>query len=574
MSYIKNTEKYLKGLLSKCDYEIDNVVLESSSRKDLGEFQINVAMNLAKKYGENPRAIAEKIVNSLDDRFVNVNIAGPGFINVSINDKELMDEMNNSINNFDNLFDKDENRKKIIIDYGGANAAKALHVGHMRSANIGEGLKRLASLFGNEVIGDVHLGDLGRQSGMVISEIKKRKPDLCFFDENYKGEYPKLGITEEELAEYYPAASNAAKEDEARMEEVRQITALVDRQVEPYFSMWKDIVEVSSNSIMKTYNFLNCNFDLWEGELSSLEYIDDTLKVLEPYMYESEGAKVIDVAKEDDKIEVPPLIVIKNDGASIYATRDLATIYNRMDKYKPDEIWYVVDERQGLYFEQVFRASYKSKLVPEETKLAHYSFGTVNGKDGKPFKTRDGGLLSLDTLIDMIKNEISKKMDNYNNDDKKETIDILSCAALKYADLLPFRTTDYVFDVEKFCSFDGKTGPYVLYSMVRIKSILDKSDKKDYKIKMICSDTQRSIFIKLLELSRVLNKSYSEKSLSYICEYLFEICSLFNKFYGECNILNEKDEDKKETYLALLNLIYNTCSKLIDVLAIKIPKKM
>ena len=574
MSYIKNTEKYLKDVLSKCDYEIDNVVLESSSRKDLGEFQINVAMNLAKKYGENPRAIAEKIVNSLDDRFVNVNIAGPGFINVSINDKELMDEMNNSINNFDNLFDKDENRKKIIIDYGGANAAKALHVGHMRSANIGEGLKRLASLFGNEVIGDVHLGDLGRQSGMVISEIKKRKPDLCFFDENYKGEYPKLEITEEELAEYYPAASNAAKEDEARMEEVRQITALVDRQVEPYFSMWKDIVEVSSNSIMKTYNFLNCNFDLWEGELSSLEYIDDTLKVLEPYMYESEGAKVIDVAKEDDKIEVPPLIVIKNDGASIYATRDLATIYNRMDKYKPDEIWYVVDERQGLYFEQVFRASYKSKLVPEETKLAHYSFGTVNGKDGKPFKTRDGGLLSLDTLIDMIKNEISKKMDNYNNDDKKETIDILSCAALKYADLLPFRTTDYVFDVEKFCSFDGKTGPYVLYSMVRIKSILDKSDKKDYKIKMICSDTQRSIFIKLLELSRVLNKSYSEKSLSYICEYLFEICSLFNKFYGECNILNEKDEDKKETYLALLNLIYNTCSKLIDVLAIKIPKKM
>ncbi len=574
MSYIKNTEKYLKEVLSKCGYEIDNVVLESSSRKDLGEFQINVAMNLAKKYGENPRAIAEKIVNSLDDRFVNVNIAGPGFINVSINDKELMDEMNNSINNFDNLFDKDENKKKIIIDYGGANAAKALHVGHMRSANIGEGLKRLASLFGNEVIGDVHLGDLGRQSGMVISEIKKRKPDLCFFDENYKGEYPKLEITEEELAEYYPAASNAAKEDEARMEEVRQITALVDRQVEPYFSMWKDIVEVSSNSILKTYNFLNCNFDLWEGELSSLEYIDDTLKVLEPYMYESEGAKVIDVAKEDDKIEVPPLIVIKNDGASIYATRDLATIYNRMDKYKPDEIWYVVDERQGLYFEQVFRASYKSKLVPEETKLAHYSFGTVNGKDGKPFKTRDGGLLSLDTLIDMIKNEISKKMDNYNNDDKKETIDILSCAALKYADLLPFRTTDYVFDVEKFCSFDGKTGPYVLYSMVRIKSILDKSDKKDYKIKMICSDTQRSIFIKLLELSRVLNKSYSEKSLSYICEYLFEICSLFNKFYGECNILNEKDEDKKETYLALLNLIYNTCSKLIDVLAVKIPKKM
>ena len=262
MSYIKETEKYLKDLLHINGYEIDNVVLESSSRRDLGEFQINVAMNLAKQYGENPRVIAQKIVDSLDDRFVNVNIAGPGFINVSINDDVLVKEMNDSITNFDNLFDKPNDNKKIIIDYGGANAAKALHVGHMRSANIGEGLKRLALLFGYDVIGDVHLGDLGRQSGMVISEIKKRKPDLCYFDENHKGKYPKLEITEEELAEYYPAASKDAKENEDRMEEVRQITALVDEKKEPYFSMWKDIVEVSSRSIKKTYDFLNCNFDL------------------------------------------------------------------------------------------------------------------------------------------------------------------------------------------------------------------------------------------------------------------------------------------------------------------------
>ena len=574
MSYIKETEKYLKDVFKSCGYDIDRVVLEPSQRRDLGEFQINSAMQLAKTYSKNPRDIAQDIIDHLDDRFKEVSMAGPGFINVKVSDDVLVKLMNEAINNFDKLFDKDENKKKIIIDYGGANAAKALHVGHMRSPNIGEGIKRLAKLFGHDIIGDVHLGDLGRQSGMLISEIKKRKPELCYFDENYKGDYPKLEITEEELAEYYPAANKAASEDEARMEEVRHYTALVDNQVEPYFSMWKDIVEVSSNSIKKTYDFLNCDFDLWEGELSSLKYIDDTLKVLEPFMYESQGAKVIDVKKDDDKIEVPPLIVIKNDGASIYATRDLATIYNRIQKYNPDEIWYIVDDRQSLYFEQVFRASYKSKLVSEKTNLAHFSFGTVNGKDGKPFKTRDGGLLSLNNLIDMIKEEISKKMDNYEENDKEQTLDILSSAALKYADLLPFRTTDYIFDVEKFSSFEGKTGPYILYTMVRINSILNKADKKDYKIHSICNETQRNIFIKLLELSKVLEKSYNDKSLSYICEYLFEICSLFNKFYGECNILNENDENRKETYLALLQLIYNTCSKLLEILAIKIPNKM
>ncbi len=573
MSYIKSTEIYLKELLNNLGYEVDNVLLESSSRRDLGEFQINIAMGLAKKYSDNPRNIAQKIVDNLDDRFENVNIAGPGFINVSFNKKCLIDDMNKSINDFDNLIDKNL-PKKVIIDYGGANAAKALHVGHMRSANIGEGLKRLAKLLGDDIIGDVHLGDLGRQSGMVISEIKKRKPDLCFFDEKYKGEYPKLEITEEELSEYYPAASKDAKENEERMEEVRKITALVDEKKEPYFSMWKDIVEVSSNSIKKTYDYLNCHFELWEGELSSLEYIEPLLEILKPYMYESNGAMVIDVARDDDKIEIPPLIVTKNDGATIYATRDLATIYNRMDKYKPDEIWYVVDERQSLYFEQVFRSSYKTGLVPDKTKLSHYSFGTINGSDGKPFKTRDGGLLSLNDLIKMIRDELSNKMENYSGNNKDKQLDILTCATLKYADLLPFRTTDYIFDIEKFSSFEGKTGPYILYTMVRIKSILDKVNMNDCKIVDIYSETEKNIYLKLLELSKIVTKSYNEKSLSYICEYLFDLCSLFNKFYGECNIVNEKDNDKKETYIALLNLIYNSGYNLLDVLAIKIPDKM
>ena len=574
MSFIKETENYITNVIKKCGYEVDNVILESSSRRDLGEFQINVCMGLAKKYGKNPREIAESIISEFDDRFYNVNIAGPGFINVSISDKYLLEYINSNIKDTTGFVDKGD-EKTIIVDYGGANAAKVLHVGHMRPANIGESLKRLAELLGNKTIGDVHLGDIGRQSGMVISEIKKRKPDLCFFDKNHKGNYPKLEITPEELAIYYPSASNDAKENPDRMEEVRKITAFVDEGVEPYISMWKDIVEVSKQEIKKTYDYLNCHFELWEGELNSLKYIKDTLKVLEPYMYESDKAKVIDVKKDDDKIEFPPLIVIKNDGSSIYATRELATIYNRINLFNPDEIWYVVDMRQAMYFEQVFRASYKSRLVKENCKLNYYGFGTMNGKDGKPFKTRDGGVLQLNELIKMIKEELRKRVNFSNSEEEKEEIlNKLTVATIKYADLLPYRTTDYVFDLEKFCSFEGKTGPYILYSMVRIKSILSKVNINEYKIHDIYSDSQRKLYVKLLSLSKVLDKSYNEKTLSYICEYLHELCSIFNKFYSETNILKESNLNKKETYIALLHLVLNVCTTLLDVLAIEVPNKM
>ena len=573
MSFIKETENYITNVIKKCGYEVDNVILESSSRRDLGEFQINVCMGLAKKYGKNPREIAESIISEFDDRFYSVNIAGPGFINVSISDKYLLEYINSNIKDTTGFVDKDD-EKTIIVDYGGANAAKVLHVGHMRPANIGESLKRLAELLGNKTIGDVHLGDIGRQSGMIISEIKKRKPDLCYFDSEYKGEYPKLEISTEELGEYYPAASVDAKENPERMEEVRKITALVDEGKEPYFSMWKDIVEVSKESIKKSYDYLNCNFDLWEGELSSLEYVPDTLKVLEPYMYISDGAKVIDVKKDDDKIDIPPLIVIKNDGATIYATRDLATIYSRVKKYNPDEIWYIVDARQAMYFEQVFRASYKSHLVRDDVKLAHYWFGTMNGSDGKPFKTRDGGVMSLDMLVDQVKEKLLAKLDKYTEEEKKNIADVLTVATIKYADLLPYRTTDFIFDIDKITSFEGKTGPYVLYTMVRIKSILDKVNIDNPSIKSIYSETERNIYIKLLELAKTLTKAYNEKTLSYICEYLFDLCSLFNKFYGECNIINEKDMSKKESYVALLNLLYNTGNMLLNILAIEIPDKM
>ena len=570
MSLIKENEKYLKELINNLGYEIDNVSLEPSSRKEFGQYQINSSMLLASKYHMNPREIASKIVQNLDSRFTNVNIQGPGFINLSLTDKYLMNYFNNK--SFNDMVDK-ENPKTIVIDFGGANAAKSLHVGHMRSANIGEALRRLLLLFGNNVISDVHLGDLGRQAGMLISQLELEQPNLPYFDKNYKGEYPKLEITAKDLGRMYPLASKLAKEDPVRMEEVRRITAEIDKGNKVYTDLWKQMVEVSKVEIKKVYNELNCHFDLFEGELDSFKDIPATTEIMKPYLYESEGTLVIDVAKEDDKKEMPPLLYIKTDGATIYATRDLATIYSRVKRFDPNEIIYVVDDRQGLYFEQVFRAAYKTGLV-KNAKLEHVGFGTINGIDGKPYKTRDGGVMELSTLISLVKDEISKKIkDEIKDEDKEEIINKLTIATIKYTDLLPYRKTDYIFDPVKFSSIDGKTGPYILYTIVRIKSILNKVDI-DSKMTNICNDEMRNVLVKMTEISNALTNAYNERTLNYIAEMLYDICSLFNKFYNNCNIVNEQNMDNKASYVAFIKIVYNYIKNLLNILAIDEVEKM
>ena len=574
MSLIKEEEKYLCNVINELGYKIDKVNLVPSSRKEFGDFQINEAFSLGKENHENPRNVAEKIVNKLDERFINVNIAGPGFINLSINDEVLKDYLNKAIDDIDILIDKEE-KKKIIVDYGGANAAKALHVGHMRSANIGEALKRLAKTLGNEVIGDVHLGDLGRQAGMLISEYKRMKPNSVFFDTNYQGEYPKINLTAKDLGVMYPKASLAAKDDPLRMEEVREITAEIDKGNKAYTELWKQMVDISSEVIKDVYNKLNCHFELWEGELDAFKYIPDVLKVMKPYLYESEGALICDVSKDDDNKPMPPLLVIKSDGATIYATRELGTIYSRISRFNPDEIWYVVDERQGLYFEQVFRASYKTGLVKEDTELKHFGFGTINGRDGKPYKTRDGGVMELNDLINLIKEEVLKNIkEEIKGDEREEIADKLAIATLKYADLLPFRKTDYIFDPEKFASLDGKTGPYVLYTLVRIKSLLKKSCDDNIELIDVSNLDVKDILVKLLEVSSVLTKSYHEATLNYIAEYIYDVLSLYNKFYNNNNILNEQNDSLRKTYLALSKLVYNVIHHLLDILAIEEVDKM
>ena len=575
MSKIRETEEYLKKVINDLGYSVDKVKLESSNMKNLGQFQLNIAMPLAKEYHENPRDIASKIVDKLDDRFRDVNIAGPGFINLSFTDEVLIQYGNLGINSFDIHLDL-EPKKMIIVDYGGANAAKALHGGHMRSANIGEALKRLAKLYKNEVLGDVHLGDLGRQAGMLISELMEEEPDLPYFDPNFKGEYPKIKITAEDLGRMYPIANKKAKESEERMNLVRHITAEIDKGNEVYTSLWKQMVEVSSKEIKKIYEELNCSFELWEGELDAFKEIPKVLEIMKPYLYEDDGALVMDVSKESDAKPMPPLMVIKSDGATIYATRDLGTIYSRMRRFNPDEIWYVVDERQSLYFEQVFRGSYISGLVPTTTLLAHYGFGTMNGKDGKPFKTRDGSVLELSSLLDLVREEIDKKIKKeITGEERKNICEKLTIAAVKLADLSPIRKTDYVFDPVKFSSFEGKTGPYILYTMVRIKSILSKlGSSENVKMTKIYNEDMRNILVKIVELSRALTSSYKERTLNYLTDYLYEICSLFNKFYSKYNIINEENEDIKNSYVAMISLIYNTCLVILDTLAIETVPKM
>lgn len=576
-SFVKIVENKIIEGIKKIGYDTDKVLLSNSSKPELGQFQFNGVMAIAKRNGKNPVEVANALVDVLreDKCFKSLTVAGPGFINITFNDEYLVNYMNNCSLNFDNFIDVEES-KTIFVDYGGANAAKALHVGHMRSPNIGEALKRLALLYGHKVIGDVHLGDVGRQSGMVISELQLEQPDLPYFKEDYTECNEPLNLTIEDLGRLYPLASSKAKEDEERMEEVRRITAEVDKGTKRYLDLWKKIVDVSSVDIKKTYDILNCTFDLWEGELDCYKYIPDTLNILKPYMYESEGAYVVDVKKDEDKLEIPPLIVVKTDGSTIYATRDLATMYSRMIRFNPDEIWYVVDKRQGMYFEQCFRTAYKSGLVKEDTKLEFFGFGTLNGKDGKPFKTRDGGVMTLNSFIDMVKETAESKLkDDIKGKEREALVNKVSVAILKFGDLLPVRNTDYNFDLEKFSSVEGKTGPYILYTAVRIKSIFNKlGNVENAKISVISSKEEENIIIKLIELTKVLKSAYDEKNTSVICDYLFNLCNLYNKFYSEHNIVNETSIDVKTSWIALSKLVYQVIEKLLDILAIEIPERM
>ncbi len=579
MSIINQLKKELTTAINKLGYEIDDVHFQESNRQDLGEYQITEPMLLAKKYHENPLSIAEKIKAVLQDSsfFDNITIAGPGFLNVTFKTTFLNQALNMMQEDIKNNIDMTEG-KKIFIDYGGANIAKALHVGHLRSANIGEALKRLARLLGNEVIADVHFGDIGRQSGIVIYEIKRRYPQLNYFDGKPHDSYDVLPINVEDLKEIYPTGSLRAKEDEAVLNEVRDITVQLEQGHPGYLALWKAIKELSIKDIKNIYKRINVDFDLWEGEMDAYPYIDKVLKILndQKLLYKSAGAMVIDVKEDSDTEPMPPLVIVKENGGTVYQTRELATLLSRIERFKPNELWYLADNRQELYFKQVFRAAKKSGLANSDIVLNYFGFGTMNGKDGKPFKTRDGSVMSLIDLIETVKKEINQKMNPSITQEEQEKIaEIITIATIKYADFLSFRNKDYIFDVTKFADLEGKTGPYVLYSVIRMKSLLNKVNSNNKTlIHKFKNNTDRKLAVLLLSLPNVLTNSYQEKSLNGIAEYIYKLSSNYNKFYVENHVLSEQDELLKETWITLTRITYQVCSLLLDVLGISVPEKM
>lgn len=579
MNLIDFLENVFKEILDKLGYK-DDVIINVSNRKELGDYQYNGAMKLASVYKKNPRDIAEEIVTFLNNTnyFKDVNIAGPGFINISLSDEILIKYVNDVSNDFKiNTYHIDTD-EVIFLDYGGANVAKELHAGHLRSPNIGEAIKRLSEAVGYKTISDVHLGDWGRPMGLILCELHKRYPDLVFFDPNYSGEYPsKCPITLEKLNEIYPYASAKAKEDESYLEEAREFTNRLQRREKGIYDLWKTFYKLSVDDIKKIYTLLGATFDIWEGEYDADPYIKPLLDYLinNNYTEISNGATVINVKEDTDTREIPPVILIKSNGGVLYDTTELATLYSRIKRFKFNKMFYLTDIRQELHFIEAFRAAYKTNIIPKDISLEWFGFGTMNGPDGKPFKTRDGGVMSLNSLIDLVKNETKKVIKDNIKEENKESVALdLAIAAIKYGDLLPHRSTDYVFDPIKFSDINGKTGPYLLYNTVRMKSLINKCDIKPNRYIKISTVEERNIILNLLNLKNVMIKSFNERSLNDICEYLYKLTNSYNAFYSNVNVNNENDLESKESYITLTNLVYETNMYLLNILGIKVPDKL
>ena len=577
----------MREAFQKAGYDEELAKVTLSNRPDLCEYQCNGALAGAKQYKKAPFMIAEDVAAHLKESeyFESVDVVKPGFINLKLSADSVSSYLNEMAGKEKLGVEEAENPKTIIIDYGGPNVAKPLHVGHLRSAIIGESVKRITRYKGNRVIGDIHLGDWGYQMGLIITELKKRQPQLPYFDESFEGEYPdEAPFTIGELEEIYPTASAYAKENEEYREEALHATYLLQSGHRGYRAIWNHIMNVSVTDLKKNYEKLNVEFDLWKGEADAQQYIPDMVQMLKDggFARYDEGALVVDVQEETDNKEVPPCMILKSDGAALYDTTDLATLVQREADYQPDEVIYVVDKRQELHFTQVFRCAKKTGIVRPETELKFLGFGTMNGKDGKPFKTREGGVMRLENLIREIDEEMYKKiMDNRTVEEAEaeKTAQTVGLAAIKYGDLSNQASKDYIFDVDRFTSFEGNTGPYILYTIVRIKSILNKYQEsggslEGLKIRPAENEYEKALMLRLLKFNDVFGAVYEETAPHKLCAYIYEAANEFNKFYHETKILSEEDEEKKSGYIALLMLAKRVLETCIELLGFEAPERM
>ncbi len=558
-----------------------------SNRPDLCEYQCNGAMAGAKQYHKPPIVIAGEVAEKLTDSevFSEAAAAAPGFLNLKLSEEYLLKVVREMAAAPKFGLEKPEKKKKIIVDYGGANVAKPLHVGHLRSAVIGESIKRIKRYLGHEVIGDAHLGDWGLQMGLVIEGIRERQPDLVYFDEGFEGEYPQEApFTISELEEIYPASSARSKEDPEYKARAMDATRRLQEGVRGYRALWQQMMNVSVSDLKKNYSSLNVEFDLWKGESDVQYLIPEMVEYMkkEGYAHISEGALVVDVKEETDTKEVPPCMILKSDGASLYNTTDLATILERMRLYHPDQIIYLADKRQDLYFDQVFRCARKTKLVEPETDLKWIGFGTVNGKNGKPFKTRDGGVMRLETLIQETKDEMYRKIKEGREMPEEEArgvADLVAVSALLYGDLSNQASKDYIFDPDKFTSFEGDTGPYILYTIVRIKSILAKYKEQGGKLEGLTlqkafNESEKALMMALTQFNAMMQSAAEEAAPHKVCAYIYDLANAFNHFYHETKILGEPDEGRRDGLIALLLLTRDVLETCIDVLGFSAPEKM
>ena len=577
----------LAEAFEKAGYDPSYAKVTLSDRPDLCEYQCNGAMAGARAYHKAPFMIAEDVIAHLEKRewMEKVEVVKPGFINIHVNTDKTAAYLNAMKEEEELGLEKTDTPQTIVLDYGGPNVAKPLHVGHLRSAIIGESVKRIARRMGHKVLGDIHLGDWGYQMGLIITELQERQPDLPYFQKDYEGDYPmEAPFTIGELEEIYPAASARAKEDEEYRERALHATYLLQNGDRGCRAIWQHIMHVSVADLKKNYANLNVDFDLWKGESDAQADIPDMIRRLkeEGYAHTDQGALVIDVQKESDTKEVPPCMIQKSDGASLYGTTDLATLVQRERDYHPDQIIYVVDKRQELHFVQVFRAARKSGIVPEETRLRFLGFGTMNGKDGKPFKTREGGVMRLEVLISEIQEEMYKKITENRTVEEAEarqTAGIVGLSAIKYGDLSNQASKDYVFDVDRFTSFEGNTGPYILYTIVRIKSILNKyqaegADPDKAVIRGTDEELTRALMLSCARYNEVIEGAYEELAPHKICAYIYDLANDFNRFYHETRILAEEDPKKKESYIALLVLTRKVLEACIDMLGFEAPERM
>lgn len=579
------------------DRELGRVTI--SNRPDLCEYQCNGAMAGAKKYGKAPFMIADAVAAELqgNEMFDKVESVKPGFLNITVSGDFVRGYVVKMLHEKHLGVNMPGHAPTIILDYGGANVAKPLHVGHLRPAIIGEAVKRILKYAGNNVIGDIHMGDWGLQMGLIITELKCRHPELPYFDPGFAGPYPKEPpFTIQELAEIYPIASGKTKvSDDATDEEKKAAEAFKAEALEAtkrmqdgdkaYRAIWHHIMNVSIPDLKKNYNSLDVHFDLWKGESDVHDIIPGMVDYFRQhdYAHESQGALVVDVAEESDAKEMPPCIILKSDGAALYATTDLATIQERMKEYHPDAIYYFTDKRQALHFEQVFRTARKTRLVLPETDLRFVGNGTMNGPDGKPFKTREGGVMHLESLVQEINDKMYDRIKESNpdidEDEARSTAQKVALSALKYGDLSNQPAKDYIFDIEKFTSFEGDTGPYILYTIVRIKSILKKYEAegksaKEAKLDNPDSDAMKTLCLVLTRFADAVESAAKDLAPNRICGYIYELSNAFNSFYHGTRILAEEDEGKKESYIALLGITLKVLETGIDLLGFESPERM